>query len=71
MFKLTVTLTILTISLLVDSKIVFRASSTTTPVAITRLPEREHVLTVVTVADGDTITVRNHTSRRETRVRFL
>lgn len=32
---------------------------------------KEHKYTVVKVADGDTITVKNHTSHKSVRIRFL
>ena len=31
----------------------------------------DHIYTVDKVYDGDTITIRNHTSKRQTRIRFL
>lgn len=32
---------------------------------------KEHKLTVVKVADGDTITIKNHTDHKQIRIRFL
>lgn len=68
MFKLVkiLTLTLLISGVLVDAKFSFSSLFKKKKQVV-----KEHVLTVVSVADGDTITVKNQTSKSYTRVRFL
>lgn len=54
-----------------DAKIRNDKYHPTTKSSNLKVDEDRHVLTVIKVADGDTITIRNETDRSTTRVRFL
>lgn len=68
MFKL---LKILALTLLISGVFVDAKFSISSLFKEKKEEVKEHVLTVVSVADGDTITVKNHTDKSYSRVRFL